>query len=174
VRVAHFIDRWDDDIDRRWDRWRGQPAVDRLFYSASEAGNFSVIWHLLGLILAFAHTDPMIAVVVSVGLAVESALVNGPVKAAFRRSRPIPEGNHPYRLRTPLTSSFPSGHASAAMVAAALLSRQGLTPLWYAVAAIVALSRIHVRLHHASDVAGGLLIGFLLGEAARALADVLV
>lgn len=169
-----FLDQLDDRVDRRWNRWRGVPAVDRFFYSASEAGNFSILWHLLGLVQAAVFTDPLIAVVVSLSLAAESALVNGPVKAAFRRSRPVPVHDHPYRLRTPRTSSFPSGHASAAMVAAALLSRQGLSPLWYALAVVVALSRIHVRLHHASDVAGGLIVGALLGQAARAISEALL
>jgi len=172
--MSGYLDRLDDRVDRWWNRRRGIPVVDRFFYSASEAGNFSVIWHLLGLLQAAVLLDPLIAVVLSVSLAIESALVNGPVKAAFRRSRPVPIYDHPYRLRTPRTSSFPSGHASAAMVAAALLSRSGLTPLWYAIALLVALSRIHVRLHHASDVAGGLIVGALLGQAALALSDAML
>ena len=42
------------------------------------------------------------------------------------------------------------------MVAAAMLSRNGGGAAWYALAGLVATSRIHVRIHHASDVAGGL------------------
>ena len=38
----------DDAVDRVWDRLRGNPAMDRLFYTASELGDFSLIWHLLG------------------------------------------------------------------------------------------------------------------------------
>jgi undecaprenyl-diphosphatase len=58
------------------------------------------------------------------------------------------------------------------MVAASLLSRRsryGL--LWYALAVLVATSRIHVRIHHASDVAGGALIGVALGGIARRITD---
>ncbi|MFV1991245.1 MAG: phosphatase PAP2 family protein, partial [Acidimicrobiales bacterium] len=70
--------------------------------------------------------------------------------------------------RTPLTSSFPSGHASAAMMAAAVLSyrRPVLTPLFYGIGGIVATSRAYVRIHHASDVVGGLVLGAVLGRIA--------
>ncbi|MDE0217521.1 MAG: phosphatase PAP2 family protein, partial [bacterium] len=66
----------------------------------------------------------------------------------------------PHRLRQPLTSSFPSGHASAAVVAAALLSesRRCRRPFW-AAASVVAASRVYVRIHHASDVVVGALVG---------------
>jgi membrane-associated phospholipid phosphatase len=44
-----------------------------------------------------------------------------------------------------------------------------LWPLYYAAATIVAASRVHVRIHHASDVAGGIVLGIALGELARRL-----
>ena len=100
---------------------------------------------------------------------VEALLVNGPVKAVFRRDRPIIEALHPHRLRVPRTSSFPSGHASAAMVAAALLGRDrpAVAVGAYGAAAVVALSRVYVRIHHASDVIGGVAIGWGLGRVLR-------
>jgi len=55
----------------------------------------------------------------------------------------------------------------AAMVAAALLSRHTGGAAWYGLGAVVATSRIHVRIHHASDVAGGIVIGAALGALAR-------
>ena len=38
----------DEAVDRAWNQLRGNPAMDRLFYTASELGDFSLIWHLLG------------------------------------------------------------------------------------------------------------------------------
>ncbi len=163
------IDRLDNRFDALWDRIRDIPAADRLFYTASEAADFSVLWHAIGVAQALIEDDPRIAITLSAALGVESALINGPVKSLFRRQRPIQDKPRPLTLRQPLTSSFPSGHASAAMVAAALLSRQGNAPLWYTLAGIVATSRIHVRIHHGSDVAGGLVAGAALGALARRL-----
>ena len=90
------------------------------------------------------------------------------MKSVFKRERPIQDGERPYHLRLPLTSSFPSGHASAAFLAAALLSeRSKVKPLWYGLAAVVATSRIHVRIHHASDVLVGAGVGLALGRLTR-------
>ncbi len=163
------VDRLDIQIDRWWDSLRGRPVIDRIFYTASEAADFSLIWHTLGVIEAILEDDPMIAVKVSAALGVESALINGPVKSLFRRRRPIQKTARPHNLRQPKTSSFPSGHASAAVVAAAMLSRHGNSAALCALAGIVATSRIHVRIHHASDVAGGLAAGALLAAVARRL-----
>ncbi|GJM37699.1 MAG: hypothetical protein DHS20C19_10660 [Acidimicrobiales bacterium] len=161
------VDAIDAALDAWWERLRGITPIDRVYYAASEAADFSVLWHAAGVIQAIIEDDPKIAIGLSAALGVESALVNGPVKSMFKRSRPVQDVARPYRLRQPRTSSFPSGHASAAMVAAALLSRHTGGAAWYAVAGIVATSRIHVRIHHASDVAGGLVLGAALGAIAR-------
>ncbi len=161
------VDRIDECIDKAWEAGRGNPALDRIFYSASEAADFSLLWHTLGVAQAIVKNDPRIALTLSVALGVESALINGPVKSIFKRTRPTRATPRPMKLRQPRTSSFPSGHASAAMVAAAMLSRHGGAPIWYALGGVVAGSRIHVRIHHGSDVVGGLVAGVALGAVAR-------
>jgi len=40
-------------------------------------------------------------------------------------------------------------------------------PLWYGLASVVATSRIHVRIHHASDVLVGAGVGLALGRLIR-------
>ncbi len=37
-RALDALDRIDDLIDERWERLRGIPLIDRVFYTASEAG----------------------------------------------------------------------------------------------------------------------------------------
>ena len=159
----------DEVVDRAWDRLRGNPALDRLFYTASELGDFSLIWHLLGTARGVTlRGGTREAARLALALGAESALVNGMVKSAFKRERPIQSGERPHNLRQPLTSSFPSGHASAAFLAATLLSeRSKVKPLWFGLATIVATSRIHVRIHHASDVVLGAGIGLTLGRLIR-------
>lgn len=172
ARALARFDPIDDSIDRWWERFRGQPAVDRIFYSASEAGDFSLLWHTWGVAKAVVQNDPRPAIELSLALGIESALVNGPIKSVFARRRPIHETDRPHTLRTPKTSSFPSGHASAAMVAATMLSRGSrFKALYFGAGAVVAFSRVHVRIHHASDVAGGLAVGLVLGAAAKRVAE---
>jgi undecaprenyl-diphosphatase len=170
-RARDRIRRFDAAVERRWERLRGRPALDRLFYAASELGDFSLVWHLLGAARSLAPgRGPADAARFSLTMGVESALVNGPVKALFGRIRPYDDDVvRPHRLRRPRTSSFPSGHASAAFTAAALLSDDA-SPLAaagvYAVAAVVSASRVHVRIHHPSDVVAGALLGVALGRIA--------
>ncbi len=168
------VERFDDVVDAWFDRHlRGRPVVDRVMYTASAVGDHGMIWLALALIQALRCPTQGRATLLraAAGLGIESALVNGPVKWVFRRSRPVHEAARPLHLRTPRTSSFPSGHASSAFFGAALL-RDGDLPwaLYYAIAVVVAASRVHVRIHHASDVVAGSLLGALLGEVARQVA----
>ena len=165
------IDEFDRTVDRAFDHLRGNPVVDRVFYGASELGDHGLIWLILGALRGLrSESDWHAAVRVGVGVGVESALVNIGIKSLFRRSRPAWQGTRPLRLRRPLTSSFPSGHATSAFTAAGLLSdHDDLWPLYYAVAVVVAASRVHVRIHHASDVVAGIAIGAALGRIGRRL-----
>lgn len=166
------VDAWDERVDEWFDRWRGNPVADRLFYAASELGDHSLLWHLLATgRAAWSLQNERSSLRVIVALGVESGLVNGVVKSLFNRSRPINTTERPLRLRIPRTSSFPSGHASSATMAAILLADGRKTaPLYYGAAAVVAVSRIYVRIHHASDVAGGAVVGAALGAAVKKLA----
>ena len=165
-----IVARFDRTVDEAFDHLRGHKAIDRVMYAASELGDFSLIWHLVGVARGVANRrDEGWAIRVSATLAAESILVNGVIKPLFNRQRPVHDGERPHRLRQPHSSSFPSGHASAAFCAAAVLSerhRRG-APLYYGLAVVVATSRIHVKIHHGSDVVAGAAIGAGLGWVAR-------
>lgn len=159
-------------VDRAFDRLRGNPVADRLFYGASAMGDHSMIWVMFGALRGLrSEHDFSAAVRVGVGVFAESALVNVGIKSLFRRTRPPWEVQRPLPLRRPRTSSFPSGHATAAFTAAALLADDDpLWPVYYAAAVVVSASRVYVRIHHASDVLGGVAIGVVLGRVGRRLA----
>jgi undecaprenyl-diphosphatase len=163
------VERFDALVDRWFDHLRGRPVADRVFYTASELGDWSFIWHLLGAGQGALLADGLDrAVRLSGCMGLESAIVNGGIKSLFKRTRPVHEAQRPHHLRVPMTSSFPSGHASAAFCAAALLSDGSRAkPVYYALALVVAGSRVHVRIHHASDVVGGIAVGVALGAIAK-------
>lgn len=167
--LTRAVARFDTAIDTRVDDLRGHPHLDRLMYAASELGDFSLIWHLVSATRALAPDRRLAhAVRVAAVLGVESGLVNGPVKSLFRRHRPAWEEERPRRLRRPRTTSFPSGHASAAFTAAGVLAQNDpLAPLYYAIGAVVAGSRVYVKIHHPSDVVAGALVGIVLARVAR-------
>ena len=165
------VHRFDDAVDRAFDRLRGTEPTDRILYSLTELGDFGLIWALLGFTKGLrSEADADAAFRLALALGTESVLLNGVIKSQFKRERPVAQVSRPYRIRIPLTTSFPSGHASTAMVAALLLTQDPRTrgkPLYFGLAGLIAASRVHVRIHHASDVVGGVVVGTALGLLAR-------
>jgi undecaprenyl-diphosphatase len=172
---GRIVDAFDRAVDEFFDaHLRGRREIDAVMYAGSALGDHGILWLLIAGIQQVRRRQrgeyswrPLVRTVT--GITIESAVVNGPIKWVFRRSRPVQDGPRPRYLRQPRTSSFPSGHATSAFCAAALLRDEGWWPLYYLAAIIVASSRVHVRIHHASDVVAGMAIGVAMGEVARAL-----
>jgi membrane-associated phospholipid phosphatase len=165
-----------DEQVEKWLEPRRSPALDRVFYSLSSAADHGLLWHALGAARAARRRRPRYALRFSAVLGLESAFTNGLVKSLFRRVRPTEHFTSddplPYGMRRPITSSFPSGHAVTAFMCAAVLSKGSrVAPAWYTLAALVAFSRVYVRMHHTSDVVAGAALGIALGGAARRVLD---
>ena len=166
------IERFDEWADAQLERVRGNPVADQVFETASRLGDFSVVWHLLNVARGVVggprrrRQIPVLALLIGA----ESLLVNQGIKRVFNRQRPTVDGDERFEVRTPSTSSFPSGHASSAAFAATILSGwdgRRSAPLWWTMATVVATSRVYVRIHHASDVVAGMATGAVLGWIAR-------
>jgi undecaprenyl-diphosphatase len=164
--IAAF-DAWADGL---LDRFRS-PVLDTLFYGVSSAADHSLLWHTIGVWHSVKNRKPGWALRFAATMGAESAITNGLVKQLFSRRRPehpIPDGALPMGMHRPITSSFPSGHATAAFTAAAVLAADSEHPVgWYALATLVAYSRVYVRMHHTSDVLVGAACGYAFGTAAR-------
>lgn len=167
------VDEFDERAEARMAPLRGRFGLDRICYTASFLGDHGLVWILLAVLRYFtgiggdeaAHYAGIRSVVSEAGQAV---FVNGGIKSLFRRKRPVPQFDRPYHLRIPRTTSFPSGHATASFCGAVLLS-EGTSWAWFVfpLAALIAFSRVYVRIHHVSDVLGGTVIGLLIGVAIR-------
>ncbi len=172
MRGAEYVRRFDHAADELADRVRKLPGADRVFYTASALGDFGLMWVVFALLRALrgGRENEVAAVRGVAATGIESFLVNVLLKSVFKRQRPLEQVDHPLPLRQPLTSSFPSGHATAAFCGAVILSEHDrLGPLYFASAAVIAASRIYVRIHHASDVVGGVIVGVGLGTIGRKL-----
>lgn len=93
------------------------------------------------------------------------------LKRAVARPRPCDAGGQPLALiELPDPFSFPSGHAAAATAIASSVGLQHppLAAPLLLVAAVVAASRVSLRVHHVSDVLAGSALG-LGGTVAAAL-----
>jgi undecaprenyl-diphosphatase len=164
------VQAFDRAVDRGLETIRN-PVLDRCMYTLSSAADHSLLWFGIGGLRSLRRGDLRFALKFGATMGFESALTNGAVKSLFRRVRPeaeIAEGALPYGMRRPITSSFPSGHATAAFTAASILAKTGHgDQFWYALAVVVAGSRVYVRMHHASDVIAGAFLGIALGQVAR-------
>lgn len=171
--LVERVDRFDERADEVLEKVRGRNRlVDRVFLTASEVGDFSMIWQAVNLVrgLVTHHYAEMLLFAALLGA--ESLVVNQGIKRLFRRVRPTETGDPRYQVRKPRTSSFPSGHASSAFYAASILTAWtswAWAPAWFALALIVGLSRAFVRIHHASDVIGGAVVGAVLAQIALAI-----
>jgi undecaprenyl-diphosphatase len=170
VTPRDLVHRFDAAADDALERLRGHPLADRVLRAASDLGDWSVIWLIVtsawGL-TSDRRTDRALRLCVLLGA--ESLVVNQGIKRLFRRGRPTEAGDPRYPVRRPSTSSFPSGHASAAFFAASLLSETdpALAPVWFGLAGGVATSRAYVRIHHPSDVVAGATVGLALAAVAK-------
>lgn len=171
------VDVFDQKVDDLLEIVRSSKVAGRVFLAASRLGDFSVVWHLIA--AARATTSRQRAsqgFALAALLGAESLIVNQGVKRLFKRDRPTSSGDDRFEVRTPSTSSFPSGHASAATFAAVVLTTldgKKSAPLWFGLAAVVGTSRAFVRIHHASDVIGGAFVGLVLGLAVRPIVKLL-
>lgn len=106
-------------------------------------------------------------------LALEAKVANDIVtrglKMAVGRKRPGPSSSDGDEFKPfGKTDSFPSGHTSTAFALATVVAENHKQP-WvkfasYGVAGMVGVSRINQGAHWASDVAGGAVVGILVGK----------
>ena len=108
-------------------------------------------------------------------IAINSAIVNLPMKFAGRRRRPDREaiGVPEHRwVEMPTSTSFPSGHSTSGFAFASAVA--GTLPIaavpLRGLAAAVAYSRVHTGVHYPGDVVVGSLIGVTIGEATAMVA----
>ena len=171
------VDAFDQRVEQLLEIIRSSKVAGRVFLAASHLGDFSVVWHLIAVARGTTSNKRATqAFALSALLGAESLIVNQGVKRIFKRERPTTSGDDRFAVRTPSTSSFPSGHASAAVFAATVLTTldgKKSAPLWFGLAAVVGTSRAFVRIHHASDVIGGAIVGLLLGLAVRPIVKLL-
>src|ERR1700736_1213149 len=164
-----------DDLDRRlFDRLTREERrlVDAGLTRLSNGANRSLLWMAIAGFIALLGGPrgrrAALRGVVSIGIT--STLVNLPLKYLARRDRPpMRRGDRPLPVSLPGSFSFPSGHSASAFAFAtgvALEEPRLLVPI-LPLAAGVAYSRVHLRVHYPFDVLAGAAIGTAMGLASE-------
>jgi undecaprenyl-diphosphatase len=158
-------------VDAAFDPLRGRPEVDRAAAVVSNLADYGLVWVVLaGLKARRRGPNRRRAVVALAAAGFSSLIVSRVVKQAVERQRP--DDHLEATVRTPSSSSFPSGHTLAAFCTAFVLANSDAeTVANVGFATAVAASRVHLRAHHPSDVLGGAAIGSVLGLGLRPLVN---
>jgi undecaprenyl-diphosphatase len=160
------------------------PVTDPIMAFFSISANYGIVWIVLALVLLCIKKTRMAGLSLALCL-IASLLVNNILlKPLVARPRPFHEIEG---LRLMLETgpanvggwSFPSGHTGASFAAACSLTRSyGKKGAWvYAVAVLIAFSRLYIGAHYPTDVLAGMVTGtlgavlavFLLHRAVKAL-----
>jgi undecaprenyl-diphosphatase len=163
----------DEAVDAVFEPLRGNPQADRAAAVLSNLADYGLIWVVLAGIKARRRGPNRRHAVVALATAgFSSLIVNRIVKDTIARERP--EDHLVATVRTPSSSSFPSGHTLAAFCTAFVLAdSDAQTVANVGFAAAVAVSRVHLRAHHPTDVIGGAAIGSVLGLGLRPIVNLI-
>jgi undecaprenyl-diphosphatase len=150
--------------------------LDTVMLFMTDVGRRGFVWFVIAAIACLwpQHRAGAWRLALAIGLGM--LVTNGILKPTIERDRPFDVLTNVRVIDArPPTYSFPSGHATSAAAGAIAASRMfpAAAPVFYTVAALIAVSRVYVGVHFPADVVAGFLVGtacalFALGGRHRA------
>lgn len=124
-------------------------------------GNGGAVWIALSIILICVPRTRKLGLVCAVTLLLDAILCNLILKTIIARPRPFTEAEIILQIPAPMGSSFPSGHTSSSFaVATAIALRHHKAGICaFAVAVLIAFSRMYFYVHYPTDILGGIAVG---------------
>ncbi|MGI8910550.1 MAG: phosphatase PAP2 family protein [Rubrobacteraceae bacterium] len=140
-------------------KWPAFTHVMRAFTIVGAAG---FLWGVTaGVAFLFTDLEPW-SLILPWGAVASSWIIAETTKYFFDRARPFMSDTEIAPLiKTPSSSSFPSGHSATAAAGAITLSAAypAFTPIFLLAGLLVVLSRVYLGVHYPFDVLAGVIIG---------------
>src|SRR5262249_43382220 len=150
--------------------------LDGLMWFVSVIGRGGLVWLAIGFIVTLIRrTTPALLLELTLAIVFASLMANSVLKPLVSRERPFVSTPEILVIGSrPGDGSFPSGHSANAFAGASVLARRlrAGRVLWWALAVLIAYSRIYLGVHYPLDVIGGALLGWVCGAAAGRLTEV--
>jgi undecaprenyl-diphosphatase len=151
-------------------KWTPLTPIMRAFTIAGKSG---ALWGVLAFLAFLVSGLEARDLLVPWAAVVASWTVAEGAKFLFRRARPyISDTGIAPLIKTPSSSSFPSGHSATAAAGAITLSAiyPAFAPALILAGFLIALSRVYLGVHYPFDVLAGILIGIMTAAAILTLA----
>jgi membrane-associated phospholipid phosphatase len=164
------LDRLDRDLSRRAATGWPHPRWFTLPLSAlSLTANYGILWYALCLLPWLLGAPRPLAKALYVAVPVTLVEATGfAIKHYIARPRPpIADPSQPRQIPLPLSKSFPSSHASMAVVGTFTVGalHPWAIPALVVLVAVLCFSRVYLGVHYLGDVLGGLAYGLVFGAA---------
>lgn len=154
--------------------------LDEVVLFITSLGNSGILWIITGLLLLLVpavgkeskehlHSRRIMGVNVLLSLILGLIFGNILLKNIVKRPRPFQVDTSVVPLITPGEYSFPSGHTTSSFAAACSIylhnKKAGIAA--FAMAAVIAFTRLYLFVHYPTDILGGIVLGILCANGAN-------
>lgn len=147
------------------------PWFNTLMTIITKLGDNGYVWIAVAAILLIIKKTRWIGVCIGLALIIDLVCVDFLLKPLIARARPFTLREVELLISAPSGFSFPSGHTASSFAAATAIAafshkKKAAAAAAYALACLIAFSRMYLFVHYPTDILGGAILGVMFGLAA--------